>query len=214
MKNKRDLTGQKFGNLTVVEEAGRSKNNTILWKCKCDCGNETISFSTSLRNGDAKSCGCIRIEKSTKHGLYKHKLTSVWYDMMHRCYDKKNKHYKDYGGRGINVCEKWHSIESFIDDMNDTYVEHKANNETTQIDRINNDGNYEPNNCRWATSYENNSNTRNMVKFIAISPSGKEYESKNQSEFARVHNLDSSAISKCLKGKHKQHKRWIFKVKI
>jgi len=71
---KKDLTGQKFGRLTVIEDAGRSKNNTVLWRCKCDCGNEKIILSTSLRNGDSQSCSCLQIERSSKHGLCKNKL--------------------------------------------------------------------------------------------------------------------------------------------
>ena len=97
--------------------------------------------------------------------------------------------------------------------MNKSYIEHKYNNSTTQIDRINNNGNYEADNCRWVTSQENNSNTRKNISFIAIDINGQKYESNNQSEFARIHNLDNSAISKCLKGKYKQHKGWTFKIK-
>ena len=205
-----NLSGQRFGRLIVIEDVGRSKNNTVLWKCICDCGNETIVRSSSLKNGKTLSCGCLQLERSTKHGLSKHKLASVWYSMMHRCYNKKNKYYKDYGGRGIIVCKRWHSMKNFIEDMENSYLLHKKNNRTTQIDRINNNGDYEPSNCRWSTSAENNSNTRKTLAFTAIDPIGGKYISNNQSKFAREHNLDSSAISKCLKGKFKQHKGWMF----
>lgn len=208
--NKKDLSGQRFGRLTVIEEAGRSKNKTILWRCSCDCGSETITLSTSLRNGNSRSCGCLQKEISTKHGLSNHKMAHIWYDMLYRCYNKKNKYYKNYGGRGISVCKRWHSLENFIKDMSASYDEHKLNNDTTQIDRIDNNGNYEPSNCKWSTCPENNQNTSKMIHFIAISPDGKNYKSKNQSEFARKYNLDNSAISKCIKGKFKQHKGWKF----
>ena len=122
---------------------------------KCFCGNEFEVIVYTVRNGHTKSCGCLRnnVHKIT-HGLTKHRLFEIWRNMMSRCYNHKNKHYKDYGGREITVCERWHSIENFIDDVFPTFEEGLT------LDRINVDGNYEPSNCRWATRNIQARNTR------------------------------------------------------
>lgn len=110
-----DLTGQKFGRLTVLERVDRNKHGKVRWLCKCACGNVAVVLGESLRNGRTKSCGCLKQEsKTTIHGGYKTRLYHVWRDMKRRCYNPKDKRYNDYGGRGITVCAEWlHDFAAF-----------------------------------------------------------------------------------------------------
>lgn len=117
---------------------------------KCSCGSEFKSQCSSVNRGSTHSCGCYqmkcRIERSTTHGLSHNKLYHTWCNIINRITNKKHKRFNDYGGRGITACDRWlHSFENFQDDMLPTWKEGLS------IDRINNDGNYEPNNCRWTT---------------------------------------------------------------
>lgn len=151
----KDLTGQTFGRLTVIEFAGKDKHGAAKWRCYCACGNSPnqIVLGRALTVGCTKSCGCLVKELHTKHGLRWHPLYRVWLGMKDRCYNVKKDRYPRYGGRGIIVCDRWkESLENFIEDMYPTYTE------GMQIDRINNDGNYEPTNCRWVTPKQNSMN--------------------------------------------------------
>lgn len=160
-----NLKGRQFGRLTVIEESGR-KHNRITWLCKCECGNEAILTSNRLLHSQGtKSCGCLRSETSAKkamsHGMAKTRIYEIWSSMKKRCENKKNKNYKRYGGRGITVCERWQNFEGFYEDMKVGYEDHLT------IDRKDNNGNYEPSNCRWSTQQEQMSNySRN--RFITI----------------------------------------------
>lgn len=144
-----DLTGQKFGKLTPVKFFRDSKGR-ILWECKCDCGNVKIAKAIKLRLKNVRSCGCLRHESWKKrkchHSFSKTPTHNSWLSMKSRCYNKSNSSYKDYGGRGIKVCKRWlgkRGFKNFLDDMN-------IRPENTTLDRINNEGNYESQNCRWA----------------------------------------------------------------
>ena len=153
-----NLTGQKFGQLIVIEFSHIGKSRHSYWLCRCDCGNKTIVARGNLVGNKTKSCGCLRKEtsknKSTKHGLRYCPLYSVWNDMIHRCYNPKCKNYLYYGKRGIAVCDEWRiSLENFI-----KWAEANGYKENLEIDRINNDGDYEPTNCRWIMRKQNNWN--------------------------------------------------------
>ena len=163
-----DLTGQRFGRLTVVERAksyvdanGRTKD--AQWICKCDCGNITHPIrNCQLRSGNTKSCGCLSSRLSiskinTTHGMSKTRLYRIWKAMKDRCYRSNNSQYKYYGGRGIVVCDEWlRDFQTFHDwAMANGYEEHLT------IDRKNNNGNYEPDNCRWITNALQQSNKNN-----------------------------------------------------
>lgn len=142
-----DLTGQKFGKLTPTEYLG---NN--YWMCACECGSLTKKKASHLKDGVSKSCGCynkeLMLTKFRTHGLSKHPLRNIHNAIMSRCYNEKQKTYKHYGGRGILVCERWHTFKNFYDDMIAGYKKGLS------IERENVNGNYEPSNCRWATHYE------------------------------------------------------------
>ena len=160
-----DLIGQKFGRLTVVERAenGIRKDGSPFtrWMCKCDCGKEKIVTGSNLRKGITKSCGCYAKEQTGKinrtHGLKKSKLYVRWRDMKLRCNNPNDSHYKDYGGRGITVCNEWlHDFKAFYD-----WSISNGFDENLSLDRIDVNGNYEPLNCRWITMKEQQNNRRN-----------------------------------------------------
>ena len=163
------LIGQKFGSLTVIAMAeGRSKRGATLWLCKCACGNEVIVSQCNLTNTD--SCGCInrviRGKIEEKHGLSKTRLCSVLSGIKGRCRNKNNPGYKNYGERGIKVCDEWDSLTVFYN-----WAVNNGYREDLFIDRIDNNGNYCPENCRWVTRKENNRNKRNNT---LVSFDGKE----------------------------------------
>ena len=163
-----DLTNQVFGRLTVIER-DYSKNNTS-WKCICECGNKTSTRASALKKGKTKSCGCLNKELSDarkyKHGLNRTKDHVSWCHIKQRCYNKNNKAYKYYGGRGIKLYEEWiDNPKSFID-----YIKSLENYgvDKLSLDRIDNNGNYEPGNLRWATKKEQARNKRNTTINIEI----------------------------------------------
>lgn len=167
-----DLTGKRFDRL-VVECIALKKNNRVYWKCKCDCGNFINVLAYNLTKKQTRSCGCYNKEKAkermTKHGLSRHPLFSIWKAIKRRCYDTKSTSYKNYGGRGITVCDEWKNsyINFYNWAMSNGYKNEKLKSGKNKwtIDRINNNGNYEPSNCRWTTDLVQSQNTRIVRKF-------------------------------------------------
>ncbi len=155
-----DLTGNRYGFLTVAEYCG-IVNHKAMWKCVCDCGNITIVKSNNLRTGTTTSCGCMRGHRPNQTLAKDHpRLYGVWAAMKRRCYNKSCARYKSYGGRGIKVCDEWQTFEPFFNwAMSNGYNE-KAQYGDCTIDRIDVDGNYEPNNCRWVDMKTQASNKR------------------------------------------------------
>lgn len=160
-----DLTGQRFGRLVVLERAENLKGKAA-WKCKCDCGKELIVSSNNLRRGNTASCGCYCKEQTSKsrktHGLAQSRIYHTWNHVKDRCLNPSNNVFRHYGGRGITICEEWkNSFQAFYDHV--SQLPHFGE-KGYSIDRINNDGNYEPGNVRWATRSEQNKNRRKVKK--------------------------------------------------
>lgn len=157
-----NLEGQKFGRLTVLEITDRRIGGNVVWLCVCECGKQTEVKAGNLQSGMTKSCGCLRSEKSTvthtTHGKRNTNLSMVWQSMKQRCLNPNNKSFKNYGGRGITICDEWkNDFQAFYDYVS---VLPHFGEAGYSLDRINNDGNYEPNNVRWATAKEQSNNKR------------------------------------------------------
>jgi len=148
-----DKTGQVFGKLTVLEQAGRDKLKKVLWRCRCECGKETVVVSGSLVTGNTTSCGCVLKAAITKHGGWNKSSYNTWRAMIRRCTKPTDKDYPRYGGKGVSVCARWLEYANFVADMGEP-----VGDET--LDRIDTYGNYEPNNCRWAGVQTQNRNVR------------------------------------------------------
>lgn len=171
---KDNMIGNKFGRLTVMSEKGRDKHRKILYACKCECGNTTVVHGTRLRTGRVLSCGCYRLEKLREkcvtHGKTKSPEHVAFLNMKARCYNESHMYYHNYGGRGITVCDRWlESFENFYADMGDKPFKE------AQLDRIDNNGNYEPDNCRWITPHENSLNQRKRHDYGIVHTKSKKY---------------------------------------
>jgi hypothetical protein len=164
MKPASKIEGQRFSRLTVIKRVWPNQRGNTRWLCACDCGNETTVTQVNLRRGDIRSCGCLLKEvvktASRTHGWSHTPVYETWIRMHKRCYKTSCKDYHRYGGRGIEVCQRWHEFENFLADMGDRPSAKHS------IERLDNDGNYDPSNCCWATRKEQGRNTCRVRKVL------------------------------------------------
>lgn len=205
MPKHKDMTGLRFGRLTVLSRAENNARQDAQWLCRCDCGSEKIIPGVQLRQGKAISCGCLKAEKAsermkriaTTHGLSNTALHRVWGSMLDRCRNPKCKSYPNYGGRGIRVYDGWaNCFEAFyLWAMNNGY------SPGLQLDRRDNNGPYAPWNCRWITQMDNCQNTRKCVK-VRIMPTagGNPITASTIAEASRITGISQSTISRMLNG--------------
>ena len=202
------MIGQKFGRLTVIEELSeRNKHGKIVYKCICDCGNTVNASGHLLRNGTIKSCGCLRLEGRSTHRKSGTRLYRILHHVKDRCYRTKNKDYQHYGDRGIKVCQEW--LDDFMSFYN--WAINNGYQENLTIDRIDVNGNYEPDNCRWVDQKTQTNNKRNSVYLT--------YEGKTQTitQWADELNCNRSAMyirhrkgwsdKECLFGRGEKNKK-------
>lgn len=192
MPKLKDLTGQRFGRLTVICRKG-SKNGHVAWLCKCECGKTKVIRSCDLVNGKSTSCGCYHNEMvaqiTKSHGQSNSRLYTIHNLMLQRCFQPKATHYKHYGGRGISVCDEWkYSFESFY-----KWAMANGYSDELSIDRIDVNGNYCPENCRWATRKEQ-ANNKSSNRFITYNG-----QTHTVSEWAEITGISREAIRGRLK---------------
>lgn len=171
-----DITNKTFGNLTVLGIGFRkdfpSRKKTIYWKCKCSCGEITYAIKGDLVHGKKKSCGCIMGQGNITHGMSGTKFYSIWNSMKDRCTNPNSPVFKHYGGRGIGLGVEWFKFSVFMDDMYDGYVKHqkKYGKRNTTLERIDNNGWYTKENCKWATYKEQvlNKRTNKVISYNGV----------------------------------------------
>ena len=166
MSKAKDLSGQKFGRLTVIQRAGSNKDGRATWLCICECGEIGIKTGKLLLNGHCKSCGCgeyeNRVNNCTSHKLSNTRLYTIWSGMKQRCYYPKHKDYHNYGGRGITICDEWkENFKAFYE----WAITHGYRDDLT-IDRKDVNGNYTPDNCKWSTWREQRLNQRPRKRVV------------------------------------------------
>lgn len=169
--------GNKYNNLKVLSIYGFDKYNRPIFECLCDCGNKKNISATRVKNGGTKSCGCLQKKKASKlltiHGLTNTRLHSIWTAMISRCENPKNNRFYSYGSKGIKVCEEWRNdFQSFYE-----WAIANGYSDELSIDRIDVNGNYEPSNCRWATTKEqaNNKTTSRLIEYLGETKNAKQW---------------------------------------
>lgn len=209
-----NLVGKRFNKLVVIKRVENSTKGLARWLCQCDCGNLTIVATSPLKNSHIKSCGCLQKEKAGKN-LIKHGLTKNkdFYRLMHirkgmkiRCYSIKSDDYKNYGGRGIKICDEWLNEENGMINFYNWAI-NNGYKDNLSIDRINVNGNYEPNNCRWITNKEQCNNKRNN-HYITYNG-----ETRTMMEWCELFNLKYNTVRYRIKRKNPKE-LWFYKGKI
>lgn len=195
-----DLTGRRFGLLTVIGRAPNDKHGNILWQCRCECGGERITHSNALTRGKTISCGCEQRRRATeahvKHGGRRTRLYNIWSNMKGRCYTKSSSFYERYGGRGITVCPEWkESFETFRE-----WALANGYKDNLTIDRKDNDGPYSPENCRWVT---NAKNARYKSTTAMITVNGV---TKARNEWAEIVGMTPAALRSAIRRGHNPEK--------
>jgi len=190
-----DLTNEKFGRLTVIEKTDkRGSGGAVFWRCVCSCGKTTDVSSSCLRGNQTKSCGCLFLDLASQkgknkkiHGKSETRIYRIWSNMKSRCYSTTNKKYPSYGGRGIIVCDRWKdSFANFYEDMGEPPLD-------CSLDRIDVNGNYEKQNCRWATQKEQQNNRRdNVIITIGEKP-------MTMASYCETHGLNPDKVQQRLK---------------
>lgn len=186
LREYKDITGRRFERLVALEYVGKGSSNASLWRCKCDCGKESIVRESNLQSGKTKSCGCYDRDRTkdanTKHGLYGTRLYRIFKGMKYRCYNSNADEYPHYGGKGVIVCEEWRKdVSKFYE-----WAVLHGYRENLTIDRIDPNGNYEPSNCQWVTLEEN---TRNVRKENFVKIFGQDYTIRQLAQIINVSNV-------------------------
>jgi hypothetical protein len=176
------MIGKRFGRWLILSYECKAKNRDRRWLCRCDCGTEAVRFESTLKYGTSRSCGCLKDEVAYIDGRSQCREGKVWRHMLERCCDPTDKRYARYGGRGIKICDRWRkSFLAFYEDMG-------SRPPGMTLDRIDNDGDYEPGNCRWATLTEQarNRRTNHLVEYQG--------QTKTIAEWAEIYNIKASII--------------------
>lgn len=174
-----DLTGRTFGRLRALGVYGK-KHREILWYCECECGNKVKVRSSYLRNGVTQSCGCYSKDNPSRrtHNMSRSKIYNRWFHMIERCRNPQNANYHNYGGRGITVCEEWKNFENYYNDVGEPPFD------GAELDRVDNNKGYSPDNCRWVTRTINVRNSR-AAKHITVFG-----QTKTAPEWAEIYHID------------------------
>lgn len=185
-----DLTGKRFNKLVVLKDVGRDKQGGVLWLCKCDCGNTTTVSTNNIKRGHTKSCGCLLYSGEIRCVIEDKKFNKIWSSMKDRCNNCNITSYKNYGGRGITYDIRWEAFSNFKEDMYESYLDHveKFGEKNTSLDRIDVNGNYCKENCRWITRREQADNTRRS-RYVVVN--GETLTMKQASE---KYNINYSTI--------------------
>lgn len=207
-----DISGQRFCRLIVINRADNNHRGLVNWSCRCDCGREVVVLGYNLKSGHTQSCGCMRIKHGHSTKFKQSKTYKSWCDIVQRCTNPNNVAYHNYGGRGIKICDRWrNSFENFLKDMGKTSF-------GLQIERINNNKGYCKSNCYWATSVEQNRNSRNNNletyngKTQCIAAWAEEYRIAYKTLWARLYIYSwpiekalTTSIKKSKTGEHLEH---------
>lgn len=202
------IIGKKFGKLTVLDKHRPAKTTKGTdWLCLCDCGNKSWVYRGKLVTGHTTSCGC---KNKKLNGDSKTKLYKVWWGMKERCYNENSPSFKNYGKKGIQINNEW--LKDFLNFQN--WALTNGYQEDLTIERVDPNGNYEPENCEWITLSENVKRSNILspkhikYEYTATSPNGETYVFDNASVFCKEHNLNGNCLRRVARGERKQYKGW------